>query len=265
MKLHELHVLQRQPGAQRHRVAVAGAGMGRSGREIGAAVAAGGEDGGLGAEPVNCPIVQLEAHDAAHCALGVADEIDGEILDEELTLRLQRLAVKRVQDGVPGAIGGGAGALGHALAEVSRHAAERALIDLARLGAGEWHAPMIQFIDRFRRVATHVFDRILVSEPVRTLDRVVHVPPPVVGAHVAEGSGDAALRGDRVRAGREHFRDACGAQTRLGAADARTQARAARANHHDIERVVGDRIGLAAERRRALRRRAVGRHRCPSS
>ena len=41
VELHELHVLQRQAGAQHHRVAVAGAGMRRGAGEIGAAVAAG--------------------------------------------------------------------------------------------------------------------------------------------------------------------------------------------------------------------------------
>ena len=43
-------------------------------------------------------------------------------------------------------------------------------------------------------------------------------------------------------------------QARLGAADAGAQARAAGADDHDVERVVVDRIGLAAERRGARRR-----------
>ena len=44
VELHELHVLQRQAGAQHHGVAVARAGMRRGRREIGAAVAARRED-----------------------------------------------------------------------------------------------------------------------------------------------------------------------------------------------------------------------------
>ncbi len=210
---------------------------------------------------MNGSIIQLETDNATHRALGVADEVDGEIFDEELTLRLQRLAVERVQDGVAGTIGGGASALRDAFAEFGRHAAERALVDLADLGTGERYAPMVQFVDCGRRVAAHVFDRILVAEPIGALDGVVHVPPPVVRAHVAEGGGNPALRRDRMRAGREHFRDARRAQAGLGAADARAQARAAGADHDDIERVIGDRIGLAPERRRALRGRAIGRHR----
>ena len=52
MELHELHVLQRQAGAQNHRVAVAGAGVRRRAGEIGAPVAAGRQDCPLGAEAV---------------------------------------------------------------------------------------------------------------------------------------------------------------------------------------------------------------------
>src|SRR5229473_349413 len=44
VELDELHVLQRQSGAQHHRVAVAGAGMRRGAGEIGPPVTAGGED-----------------------------------------------------------------------------------------------------------------------------------------------------------------------------------------------------------------------------
>jgi hypothetical protein len=51
------------------------------------------------------------------------------------------LAVQRVQHGVAGAVGGGAGALGDALAVIRGHAAEGALIDLAVLGAAENGTP----------------------------------------------------------------------------------------------------------------------------
>ena len=49
VELHEFHVLQRQAGARHHAAAVAGAGMGRGRREIGAAIAAGRQHHHLGA------------------------------------------------------------------------------------------------------------------------------------------------------------------------------------------------------------------------
>ncbi len=61
----------------------------------------------------------------------VHDQVEGEVLDEELGLVRQRLAVHGVQHGVAGAVGRGAGALDRRLAEIAGHAAEGALVDLA--------------------------------------------------------------------------------------------------------------------------------------
>ena len=84
VKLDELHILQRQPGAQHHRVAVAGAGMGRSAGEIAAAIAAGGQDHHLGAEQVQRAVVEVPGQHALARAVFVHDQIEGEIFDEEL-------------------------------------------------------------------------------------------------------------------------------------------------------------------------------------
>ena len=64
VELDELHVLQRKPGAEHHRIAVAGAGVSRSRREIGAAVAAGREHHGLRAEAVDRAVVEAVGDDA---------------------------------------------------------------------------------------------------------------------------------------------------------------------------------------------------------
>jgi hypothetical protein len=165
---------------------------------------------------------------------------------------LERLPIQRMQHGVAGAVGGGAGALRGAFAIVRGHAAERTLVDLAVfLAARERHAPVLQFVNCRRRVAAHVFDGVLVAEPVGALDGVVHMPAPVVIAHVAERGGDAALRRDRVRAGGEHLGDAGGAQARFRAADHGTKPGAARADHHHVVGVVGDGIGASVGCRRA--------------
>ncbi len=234
--------------------------MRRGAGEKGAAIAAGGEDDELGAEAVDRAVVELQADDAAAAAI-LHDEVDGEIFDEEFGIVAQRLPVERVQHGVAGAVGGGAGALRRRPpAEIGGHAAERALIDAAVLGARERHAPMFEFVDGGGRVAAEIFDRILIAEPVRPLDGVVHVPFPVVRPHIGERGGDAALRGHRMRARREHLADAGRAQSRLRAADGRAQTRAAGADDDDVETVIGDRIGGADPRWR-LRRRSTCRSR----
>src|SRR3982074_2348284 len=143
-----------------------------------------------------------------------------------------------------GTVGGSAGTLRPALALARRHAAERPLIDLAVLGARERYAPVLEFVDGLGRVAHHIFDGVLIAKPVRPLDGVVHMPAPVIFVHVAERRRDAALRRDGVRARRKYFGDAGGTQPGFAAADYRTQARAAGADHDDIIGMVFDRIGV---------------------
>jgi hypothetical protein len=251
VELHEFHVLERQAGAQHHGVAVARAGMGRGRREIGAAVAPRRQDGHRGAKAVDLARGHVQGDDAPAAALLIHDEVDGEVLDEEIRLVAHRLTVERVQDGVAGAICSRAGALRDALAELGRHAPERALVDLALVGAREGHAPMFELVHGRRRVADEVLDRVLVTEPIRPFHGVVHVPAPVVRTHIAERGRDAALRRDRVRACREDLRDAGGAQARLRAADRRPQPRPARADHDHVEGVVDDRVGVAVDLRAA--------------
>ena len=218
--------------------------------EVDAAIAAGGDDGLLGAEAVQRAIVELQRHDAAAGAVLVHHQVDGEILDEELGRMLERLAVQRVQHGVAGAVGGSGRALRRrALAVFGGHAAERALIDAAVLRAAERNAVVLELVDRLGRVAAEIFDGVLIAQPVGALDGVVHMPAPVVRAHVAERGGDPALGRDRVRAGGEYLGDAGRLEARLGATERRPQARTAGADDHHVIGVVGQRIGPAVDRR----------------
>src|SRR3546814_4383473 len=100
MKLHELHILQRDASAQRHAVAVAGAGMRRSGGEIGAAVTAGGKNHLLGAITMQLAGRQSPGHDATASAVLVHQQIERKAFDEEFRPGLQRLLLQRVQPGM---------------------------------------------------------------------------------------------------------------------------------------------------------------------
>src|SRR3546814_658473 len=113
----------------------------RGGRgEIGAAVAAGRQHRALGAKQVQRALGEVQREHAAAGTVGVHDQVEREILDEELGVMRQRLLVQRVQDRVAGAVGGGAGALrGRAFAVLGRHAAERTLG--ARVPPGQRHPP----------------------------------------------------------------------------------------------------------------------------
>src|SRR5215471_19368713 len=143
MELDELHVLQRQSRAQYHGVAVAGLRVRAGAGIIGAAIAAGGDDGHVRAEAVDRAVVEIERDDAAATTFVVHDEIKDEVLDEIFGRMLERGTIGRAQHGVTGAVAGGAGTLSRTLAEMSGHAAEGPLIDLAVLGARERNAPML--------------------------------------------------------------------------------------------------------------------------
>ena len=140
--------------------------MGGGAGEPGAAIAAGGQHHGLGTEAVHGAVFEVPGHHAAADALIIHDQVEGEILDEELAIGLQRLLIERVQDGVAGAVGGGAGAHGRGLAVILHMAAEGALVDAAVFGAGEGHAVMFELDDRGDRLAAHIFDGVLVTQPV---------------------------------------------------------------------------------------------------
>ena len=217
MKLRKLHVLERQAGAEHHGIAVAGARMRSGTGEVDATIPPSCKDGSVGAEAMQRPVVHIPCQQAAAGAVIVHQEIERQIFDEKHRVVLQALLVERVQDGVSGAVGRCTGALRHLLAVADGLAAERALIDFPLLGPGEGNTVMLELEHGRHGFATHVFDGILVAEPVRALDRVVHVEAPVVAvAHVAERGGHAALRRHRVAARRKHFRDAGCAQPRCG-------------------------------------------------
>ncbi len=159
----------------------------------------------------------------------------------------ERLLVQGVQNGVAGTVGGGAGALGGAFAVVGGHAPKRALVNLAFLGARERHAVMFEFDDRRDRLAAHVFDGVLVAEPVGTLDGVVHVPLPQILPHVAERRRHAALGGHGMAASGEYLGQAGSLQSFLRHAEGGAQPGATGANHDHIVAMMNDFVCVGHE------------------
>mmetsp|Transcript_3468 Transcript_3468/g.4859 ORF Transcript_3468/g.4859 Transcript_3468/m.4859 type:complete len:531 (-) Transcript_3468:80-1672(-) len=238
VELHELVVLHRQPRAQGHRVAVPGAGVGAGAAEVGPPVAPRGQHRVLRPQAMQRAV--LHAHGGhAHAGPVLHHQVQGEVLDEVGGVEGQRAPVQRVQHRVARAVRGARAAVGlAALAEVQALAAERALVDLALLRAAEGQPELLQLQHRLGRLAAHVVDGVLVAQPVAALDRVVHVPPPVVLGHVRQRGVDAALGRHRVRPGGEELGDAGGLEPGLGQAHGRAQAGAARAHHHRVVGVV---------------------------
>src|SRR5216684_1083346 len=157
-------------------------------------------------ETMQGPLLHVPGQQAAAGTVVIRQEIERKVFDEELGVVLQALLVKRVEDGVSGAVGCCTSALRHLLAVADGLAAEGTLIDLALLRSREGNAVMFELEYGGHSLTTHVLDRILVAEPVGALDRVVHVEAPVVAvAHISKRSRHAPLCRNGMAAGREHL------------------------------------------------------------
>lgn len=75
---------------------------------------------------------------------------------------------------------------------------------------------MLKLDNRGGSLTGHVMDSILVAQPVRALDGIVHVPSPVILVHVAESSVDATLGGDSVTSSGKQLRDTGSVEASLG-------------------------------------------------
>jgi hypothetical protein len=64
---------------------------------------------------------------------------------------------------------------------------------------------MLQFDDGGDGLPAHIFDGVLVAEPIGSFDRVIHMPLPTVFAEVAETGSNATLGRDRMAACRKHL------------------------------------------------------------
>ncbi len=171
------------------------------------------------------------------------DEIEREIFDKEIRVVLQALLIQSVQHRVAGAVSRSAGALHRrASAHVLHVPAKRALINRSIGVAAERHTGVLKLVHRGRGFARKILDRILIAQPVRPLDGVIHMPRPVIGAVVAQRGSDAALRSDRVATGREHLGNVGGAQAAFGRAHRGPQTRSARTHHHHIIGVIDNRV-----------------------
>src|SRR3546814_2045847 len=93
------------------------------------------------------------------------------------------------------------------------------------------------------RLAHHIFDLVLVAEPVRALSRVVHGPGPVIRRVVAKACCDAAVRRDGMAARREDLCDAGCSQALFGAAHGGAQARSTGADNNGVIDVIDDLVG----------------------
>ncbi len=189
--------------------------------------------------PVGDPVGNDPGSPAARAGVAALEQqVDHVVLVEELDARLDALLVERLQDHVAGPVGGEARAADRTLAEVPGVAAEAALVDLALGRPVERQAHVLELDDRLDRLAGEDLGGILVGQVVPALDRVEHVPFPVVFLEVAEGGADPALGGPGVRPGGIELAQDRRRHAGLGELQGRPQAGPARSHDQRIEVLV---------------------------
>ena len=195
MELVELHVLQRQATPVGDGHPVAGQGVGVGGDLVDHPVPASREQNGRREERGQLAGGQLDGQHSAHPAGRPVghEQVEDLVLVEEGDLAADALLVEGLQDGVPGPVGGIAGATNRCLAVVPRVAAEAPLVDEPLRSAVEGQAQVLEVADGLHRIPAHDLRRVLVDEIVPALDRVPPVPLPVVLLGVAQRGAHPTL------------------------------------------------------------------------
>ena len=187
-------------------------------------------------ETVDGAIFHAHGDNAAAFAI-FHNQIEREIFDEEIRIIFQALLIQAVQHRVTGPVGRCGSTLnGRALTHILHMAAKGALINCAVCVAAKRNAGMLKLVHRSRRFTHHIFDRVLVAQPVGPLYGVVHVPGPMVRRVVTQRRRNSALRRNSMRTGWKNLRDTGCFQTGFSAAHCCAQARAAGSNNN---RVIG--------------------------
>jgi hypothetical protein len=184
VELNELKILVGETGTGNHGHTVTGTGVGRCAREVGSAVSTSSENSVVGKESVQGAVLLVVGEDTAALTI-LHNQVEGEVLDEVVGLVSERLSVESVKKGVAGSVSSSAASVSlSTLSVLLGLTTESSLVNLAILSSREGAAVVLKLDNGSRSLSGHVVNSILVTQPIGTLDGIVHVPSPVVLVHV---------------------------------------------------------------------------------
>ena len=105
MELDEFEILQGKARTCNHRVTVTSARVCTRAAEVGSSVTARGKDGLVRAETMQGAVLHVERDDTNTLAI-LHDQVEREVLDEEIGVVAEGLAIERVQQSVAGTVSG---------------------------------------------------------------------------------------------------------------------------------------------------------------
>src|SRR5690606_1122268 len=171
VELPHLDILHRHASTQRHADTVAGIDQCVGGGSVDAASSTGGQHNCLGTNVDGFAVLDADGDDTDNGAVLVLHQIDRVPLIEERGAGFQVGLIEGVQQRVTGTVGGstGTGSL-TALAVVLGLPTERTLVDAALFGTGERQTHVLEFEHRLGTNGAHIFDSVLVTNVIGTLD-----------------------------------------------------------------------------------------------
>ena len=144
MELNKFEVLEGKARTRHHSITVTSASVCTRTAEVGSSIASSCKDGLVGAETMQSTIFHIESDDTDAFAI-LHNEVEGEVLDKEVRIVAERLAVERVEKGVTRSVSGSCTPIClTTLAELQRLATESTLVDLALLGSRERNTEMFK-------------------------------------------------------------------------------------------------------------------------
>jgi hypothetical protein len=111
MELDEFQILKGKSGTNDHGISISRASVGARAAEVRSPVTTRRQDGLVRAETMECAVFHVQSNDT-HALAILHDQVEGKVLDEEVGVVTQRLAVERVQEGMAGTVSGGCATVG---------------------------------------------------------------------------------------------------------------------------------------------------------
>mmetsp|Transcript_23235 Transcript_23235/g.38497 ORF Transcript_23235/g.38497 Transcript_23235/m.38497 type:complete len:271 (+) Transcript_23235:1361-2173(+) len=191
--------------------------------------------------PVNSSVFHVQRHDTNAFSIIVHHEVHGKVFNEVGGVERKTATIQGVKHGMTGAVCSSTAAVSlRALAVIQTLTTESALVNLAVFSTRERQSKLFKFQNCFRGFTTHVMDSILVAKPIRSLDGIVHVPSPVILAHISERSIDSTLCSNSMGSSGEQLGDAGCFETSFTQAHGCTQTRTSSPDNDSVIGVIND-------------------------
>lgn len=152
MELNKLQILKGKSSTNDHSVSVSSASVSTRAAEVSSSVTTRRQDSLVRAEAMECAVFHVQSDDTYAFAV-LHDQVESKILNEEVCVVTQRLAIERVQEGMASTIGGSCATIGLASLSIFQGLSTKgALVDLALWCARERHTVVFKLYKWYRSV-----------------------------------------------------------------------------------------------------------------